>query len=235
MAGRDDWFRNERWSLEIERQFEEKIKRARTQRPQYLCIQACCLAKTAPRVALCLLERYFATEDKFDGPRALEAQAKAFEALNLFDEAVESYKNALTWEQNHRSMMSSAYLALPFLIATRKLPKHYYLAMETLLSPNYKPLQPGEKRRNYVLMFPGSVFMHACSLALIYHDRGNQSKAIEQATRAIAAAEISQSPFPRHKGVGLVGDRFKSELAILRNITQTKPSESWTDKLKRVF
>jgi len=231
MAGREDWYRNENWSPEIEKQFNEKLKRTRSQGPQYLCIQANILAKTEPRVALRLLERYFARGDEFDMPRAFGAQADTFQALNLFEEAIQSYKSALTWEQTHHSMMTNAYLDLPFLIASRKLSKHYDLAMELLFSPNYEPLQRGEQRRNYILMFPIHVFMHAYALALIHHDRGNRPKAIEQAARALASAKISESPFPRHRGVGLVSDRFKSEIETLRQITHA----TWTDKLKRCF
>jgi hypothetical protein len=52
----DDWFRNKKWSPKIENDFFEKLKRARTQKTQYLKIQAHYLLRNHPDVVLRLVK-----------------------------------------------------------------------------------------------------------------------------------------------------------------------------------
>jgi hypothetical protein len=92
------------------------------------------------------------------------------------------------------------------------------LALEVLFSPYYKPLERGERRLNYTLMFPISVFLHACALALIYRDLGEEQKAAEQASRALAAAATGESPFPRHRAIGLVTEKYTRQIKALHQI-----------------
>ncbi len=60
----------------IEENFYSKLKRARSQRDQYLAIQALTLADDHPRTSLRLLDEYFVSrKDEFDDVRALLAKA----------------------------------------------------------------------------------------------------------------------------------------------------------------
>ena len=54
-----DWYRNTIWTPDVAQRFEEKLRRARS-KDQYLRIQALCLVKSNPDVALSLIERFFA-------------------------------------------------------------------------------------------------------------------------------------------------------------------------------
>jgi hypothetical protein len=54
-----EWFRNKRWSTEIEQSFFTRLARSRTQRDQNLVIQAVELVDSRPDVALRLIEVYF--------------------------------------------------------------------------------------------------------------------------------------------------------------------------------
>jgi len=80
-----DWFRNEDWSPEIEEQFFRKLGRARSQKAQYLRVQAYTLRKTRPEIALKLLETYFATGDTSFVALAYDDQAAAYTALGKFE------------------------------------------------------------------------------------------------------------------------------------------------------
>ena len=61
----EDWYRNKEWNSEIEEFFYMKLKRARTQRYQYIVIQALSLTDNHPDISLRLVDEYFETrEDK---------------------------------------------------------------------------------------------------------------------------------------------------------------------------
>jgi hypothetical protein len=54
--GSEDWYRNQEWNQEIEESFFEKLKRSRSQKAQYLLIQAYYLVESHPDVVLRLAE-----------------------------------------------------------------------------------------------------------------------------------------------------------------------------------
>src|SRR5512142_736381 len=91
------WFRNTIWNDVIERNFNEKLHRAR-RKEQYLRIQACILARSYPEIALKLLEQYFSLKDDFDHAQAYVDRATALLALGRISEAIESYDAALSRE-----------------------------------------------------------------------------------------------------------------------------------------
>jgi len=72
------WFRQETWDEGIEQDFLARLSRSRSQRDQYLVIQALTIAKTFPSVALRLADHYFETKkDNFEDVRALSTKADA--------------------------------------------------------------------------------------------------------------------------------------------------------------
>lgn len=78
----DGWYRNERWNPAVQQDFFNRLSRSRTQRDQYLVIQALTIAEAEPEVALRLVELYFETKRSvFEDLRALLASAKAYKSL----------------------------------------------------------------------------------------------------------------------------------------------------------
>ena len=99
----EDWYRNKDWSQETRDAFFKKLERARSQRDQYLVIQALTLSKTHPKITLELVDYFFETRtNSFEDMRALLAKADAYRSMGQHGDAVAAYKSVL--EQEERSM-----------------------------------------------------------------------------------------------------------------------------------
>ncbi len=197
----DDWYRNKSWSAEIESEFFAKLKRARSQRDQYLVIQALTLAKYFPEVSLRLVEYYFESrKDEFDDVRALLARAEAFLELSKIDEAMEAYRSVLAREDEFPKHQSTAYVEYPYIVATRSIQSEYKNALELL--------------KKYVsrLVFPLDCFKWYAAKALIEKNGSHASRALE-------AAEVKKSGFRFHQNVGLVGKEHADTIKKLRKIS----------------
>ena len=130
---RDDWFRNKTWNPRIEKAFFEKLSRARSQRDQYLAIQAIEIAPHRPQIALKLVDHYLETrKNDFDYVRVLMAKADAQMALNNEIEAISAYKEVLEREAEFPNRTTTAYVDYPYLVATRKLEDEYDSALDVL-------------------------------------------------------------------------------------------------------
>lgn len=195
---RDDWFRNREWTESIERAFEEKLRRARRLKSQYVRIQAGCLAESHPVVALRLLERYFKLDEKFDCAQAYCDQARAFLSLGRVDDAITSYERALDREAEFPNLKTQAYIDLPFLIATRNLRERFARAVQVLLDHQSR------------LMFPVDRFMWHAALALIAESRGDNASASEHASCALTEAHQHHSGLRFHATIGLVPKQYQT-------------------------
>jgi len=203
---RDDWFRNSDWNDAIEEAFFEKLRRARN-KAQYLRIQAGTLAEKHPRVALRLSDQYLLLGDHFDVAQAHVDRASAYLSLGQIEEAIQSYEEALGAESRHPSLKTSAYILLPFVIATQRLNSRYALAMQIL-----------DQHRTR-LMFPIDHFQWHATRALIANDLGDTAEARKHAHRALEQAAADHSGFRYHAALGIVGDGYKDLREQLARIT----------------
>ncbi len=210
--GTDNWFQNTQWSSETAGKFEAKLSRAR-RKPQYLRIQASCLARSAPDVALGLLDRYFDLDDDFDHAQAHCDRAAAYLSLGRIDDAVRSYENALRREAEFPSSRTQACLELPFLIATTPLDDRFEQALAVLNDPSHSLL---------FRMFPVDVFRWNTCHALISSVHGCEAESSTYAAAALEAASQSESGFRYHESLGLVGDQYPElirRLGVLAHAT----------------
>ena len=196
----EDWFRNKKWNEEIENSFFAKLKRARSQRDQYLVIQASTLAKSHPEVTLKLVDYYFENrKDKFDDMRALLAKSEALLALGKIKEAMTAYRSVLAREDEFPNHQSDTYVRYPYIVATKLIETEYDNAVSVL------------KKNESRLAFPLDYFMWHSSLALIEGDPSHASSALE-------AAEVKKSGFSFHQDVGLVGKEHAETIKKLLKI-----------------
>lgn len=196
----EDWYRNEDWNESIEEHFYSKLKRARTQRDQYLVIQALTLVDNHPKVSLRLVDEYFESrKDKFDDVRALLAKANAFFTLANLEKCVATYKEILEREKQFPNHQTGAYLDYPYLVATQKIESEYANALNVLNEHIER------------LTFPLDYYKWHASKALINHDGFEAKKALD-------AAKVKKSGFSFHQNVGLVGKEHEYTIKRLCKI-----------------
>jgi tetratricopeptide (TPR) repeat protein len=203
-----DWFRNARWNSEIESKFFEKLHRARD-KAQYLKIQAACLAKSHPRVALDLLDKFFALGDSLFIPDAHVAAANAYVVLGRTSEAVDSYHKALERERLHPGYRTTAWSEFVLLVADRRMKAQFDEALRVL----------ADNKRD--LIFPNLMFAWHAAFALVQSERGEQAVAKEHAFKALEAAKMGHSGFRYHPTVGLVGIEHNGIKRKLRRLTRS--------------
>jgi hypothetical protein len=189
-----DWFRNTTWSDAIEAEFFRRLAHARSQRDQYIVIQAVMLARERPEVTLRLVDFYFDTRtNSFDDVRALWARAQAFAAMRDFPAAAAIYRAVLANERVRPSHKTSAYLDYPFMVAVERLESEYDRALSVL------------EERKADVAFPIGRFMWNAAYALILSDKGKSAEARPYAAAAVDAAQEQASEFRQHRQLGLVG------------------------------
>ena len=192
-----DWFRHVTWDEEVERGFNEKLRRAR-RKAQYIRIQASTLTTARPEIALKLLDQYFALNDILENAMAHVNRAEAFLALGRVNDAVDSYEAALAHESEFPKLQTQAYLYLPYLIATHGIQEKFDRAGQIL--EKYKAR----------LMFPVDYFLWNAAHALMAASVQNSVLARTYAKRALEAANQEQSGFRYHPMGGLVTEQYDS-------------------------
>jgi len=202
-----DWYRHEHWNEEIEKDFFAKLARARTQRDQYIVIQALTIAKNNHKVAIQLIDLYFETKKtSFDDVRALSARADALLASGQVDPAIQAMKDILAIERVKPNFKTNMYVDYPFFVATKNISKEYVDALAVL------------DERKSDLAFPVSKFKWHAAKSLIHCALRNFDEAKKQAALALEAAQIKTSGFRYHQDLGFVGEEYKDTIAALREI-----------------
>jgi hypothetical protein len=128
-----DWYRNTDWNDAIETHFFEMLSRARSQRDQYLVLQAHHLSASYPEVALRLVDQYFATRtDDFHDARALRVSAAAHFAMDGHVQALDNYLRMFSGEDAARDLHVGSPIEFAFLTARYRSTAHYAAAIEQL-------------------------------------------------------------------------------------------------------
>jgi len=202
---RDDWYRNTTWNEAIETDYQSRLRRARD-KSRYLRIQASYLADRHPKVALRLLDQYFALGEHFDIAQAFVDKARALKAEDDLEGALQAYEAAIEREKSHPNLITQAYLDFACLIADTNFDSLYYRALEVLDTHRTRP------------MFPVDRYRASGARALLLHSLGLEEEARSDATLAMTAASEIESGFRYHQQLGLVkdvDDDFGRRVAIL--------------------
>ena len=193
-TGQNDWYRNTEWNDEIAAAFHAKLARARSQKPQYLVIQAGCLARAHPQAALVLIGQYFATGDTFHASSARNIESTAYLAIGKPEDAVAALKRALAREEEFPNFTTNARLSFPSMVALKRIRAEYDYALE-ILNLRFKPEDQNVPLNRYI---------DQGVRALIADDLGDRERARDFAQAALEAADDRAPVFAKHPGIGLV-------------------------------
>ena len=193
-----DWYRNQDWNGEIEEQFFAKLARARSQRDQYIVLQALTLAESHPEVTLRLVDYYFETRtDNFDDGRARMAASRANFALGGYEKALDDYLEGMADKGENQAMYVGSPIQFAFMAARYRSVRHYLPALDALVG-----LEPPDGQGE-------APFIYCAAYALLLHETGKDPNG----AKVLAEKALSQ-PKP-------LLDHFSEVTWRLRGITRS--------------
>ena len=219
MAIKEEWFRNTKWNAHIAAEFHQKLSKARSQRDQYLGIQARTLVHIHPVIALELADLLLDTH--FSGStsnllRALETRAEALGELQRTDELCAAYREVFAHLEASPNLGSLAHFNYPMYVARLKISAEYDLALEKCA-----------EAENH-LGSPQFSFLKSSARALIYWEQGRRKDARNNADMAVRFGNISRKGFSVSYDAKVVGfndnSALKRILRILRILKITVTS-----------
>jgi hypothetical protein len=183
-----EWYRNTDWNDEIEAMFFDKLSRARSQRDQYIVIQALTLAASHPEVTLRLADFYFDTRtEDFHDDRARRAVTTAQFAMGGYAEALDNYLKILGGDEDaERDLYVGSPIEFAFLTARYRSAAHYVAALDQL-SRITVPEEPAFDPR----------FRYLCASALLLAATGRDpARAVQDARTALDLPEVVTVQYP---------------------------------------
>jgi hypothetical protein len=195
-VGRDEWFRGTAWDIRTRELFDEKLIRARKHnRSQYLRIKGLELTrsnqKDVRRAGRDLLRRVLDEhpDDRLQVTLAHSDLADSLAKDGVYAEAATHYRAAM--EASDR-VISHADLGLAEVILQAEWTDRYDEAWDALLK--------SEASRD---PFPATRFRWNLAAARLASRQGETAGAKELAKLALRCLEETESPFARHKDLGL--------------------------------
>ena len=179
--GADDWYRMTDWTEEGAAHFEKKIARARSQKAQYLTLQAYHLLDRRPDISLKLLDRAEEADvERYEGGRINNFRAEANLRLGNIEKVLSSYERSMRAQRVPGAIITSSALDYAFIVAYFRIEDKYDAALKI------------------VQRFPGSPFRNGAAQALGAHamilaDLG-KSRAADLAREALDALDLPDEP-----------------------------------------
>lgn len=201
----DDWYRQSKWTAEGAALFEEKIGRARSQKSQYLMLQAYHLIDARPDVSLHLLDRAErAADPRYPDPRLGNFRAMAELRLGNIEKVIAAYKQSIAQQEADGGIFTSSLLDYAFTVACFGIEEEFQSALAAL-----EPYPGGSP-------FPNSDAQAYAAMAMILSEQGNASEAAARAKQALAALQLPDRPLVDGDAIG--GINPVQMIARLENI-----------------
>jgi tetratricopeptide (TPR) repeat protein len=197
--GKVEWYRRSTWTPDDQAAFYARLKKSRSfyNKSQYLRLQAAALQQvgTEPLLlaALTLLDQL---AREYPDPSQLACahhqRAECLADLGRHTEALDAYEASFQAQRQAPNWKTTAYLDFGELVLGLSRKDLYPQAVALLDEFG------GDE------VFPVSQYRYATIRALTSEAAGNYADAQEYARRALAAAAKQETPFPRHRKLGLV-------------------------------
>jgi len=205
MAIKEEWFRNTKWNAPIAAEFHEKLAKARSQRDQYLGIQARTLVRIHPEIALELAVLLLDTQSSGSNSDllcGLEARAEALGELQRTDELCAAYREVFALLEVSPSLGSLALYNYPMYVARLKISAEYDVALEKCAEAEDH------------IGSPQFSFLQSSARALIYWEQGRREDARSNADIAVRFGNIRRNGFSVSYDAKVVG--FNDNPALKR-------------------
>ncbi|MGL1888670.1 MAG: hypothetical protein OCD76_19310 [Reichenbachiella sp.] len=187
----DDWYRNTEWNQEVEDHFRKKLNCSRSQRDQYLVIQALTISERHPETSLNLIDEYFASKTSdFEDLRALYTRVSAHTNLGNIENTIQTYVAMLELEKRKPNQSFNTQIEFPYYVAFKNLTEYYGQA-DLALTNNLDDIH-----------WPIHLFKWHAAKAIFHQDKN-------YAIAALEAARIDRSKFKFHRKLGIVGEEHK--------------------------
>jgi tetratricopeptide (TPR) repeat protein len=194
----EEWFRKTSWTSEESEDFFTRLKRSRQfSRSQYLRIQASHLAHAGTRhltlEAMTLLDLLFEEyPDQLEMASAYLQYAECLTSLGRIEEALGYFKKSIDFELAFPNVRTEAPIKFGLTAIQYDCDSEYAAVLRAL--ENFEP------------SFPVDRFRMDGIRAIISRKNRDDEMAIFFATRALSAAEETDSGFRYHPKIGLVSD-----------------------------
>jgi len=189
----EDWYRNTEWGDHTREAFFSKLKRSRSQRDQYLAIQALTLAPHVPDAALELAAHYFETRTgDFDDNRVRLAQARAYCAAGRLDDAADTYRQAALADAANPTFKTNSAV------------EYARFVVENALSQRYREVAHWMGDTEAEFLLPREGYLWHGIKAAVAADAGNSNEARRHAVLALDYAARKKSSIANHPGLGIV-------------------------------
>jgi tetratricopeptide (TPR) repeat protein len=190
-----DWYRNTTWDDATRDAFLARLARSRTQRDQYIVLQALTLAPVVPEAALELVELYFETRtDDFDDGRAEFARSQALLALGRIDDVADALRKTVALDAANDGLKTGAAQKYAAHVITHRMTDRY-AEIDALL---------GDAPDRFLMPVEGHGWYAA--RAVIAEFAGDRDQARHYARAALREAARETSDLPGHPKLGLVTD-----------------------------
>ncbi|UVO51618.1 hypothetical protein M0208_14300 [Sphingomonas sp. SUN019] len=208
MSANDDWFRRPCLSDEDRQEFERRLQRARSSRPEYMRIQAGALYATgAYDLSLKMIDRTIADYPAHLPAWLLEQKADCLRSLGEIDPALDTYASSLDRVRVDPGLRGNAHFSFAELVWCRRMLSRYEDALTGLA--DFWDCNP---------IFPMNEFKQFGLNALLLEGLGSKDEAMPSARRALAAAAKTRSQATKHHSLGLVLDSNAEIRRALENL-----------------
>lgn len=214
IVSNDDWFRLPCLTEEARDQFEQRLSRSRSSRPEYLRLQAYALREAGHyEQAIQLIDRVLKDHPNHLDAWLYEERASSQNGLGNVQAAIDDYVRSILAMRADLGLRGSAPIKLAQLVCETKRADLYEACLEYLTE--FWDKSP---------IFPRWELHQFGWTAVLLYTLGQTEDAKPPARRALAAAAKTRSNAANHRGLGLVNANDLPLVTRLEKIIGVQPA-----------